>query len=276
MPSPPSTNLVGQWKADSLSLSDGQAVSSWADSSGSGNTASQSTGNNQPIYKANILNGLPVVRFNPTSFQQFLNVSTLAANPSAVSLFAVVSFVNFTNPRTMLGASGNQGLEWQGSTSSTSRLAEQNTLAIGSGSTTLSTGTFYLLEVTYSTPNYAFYLKSATDGSGSAAGAFLSTTTVIGQGTGASSHAMYGDIAEILYYNAVLSTGNRQLAEQYLIGKWFPSLTTASISATSALTASPTVPYASPAGLTMAPAGSSAGIWSLCGPPLTPAPLVSM
>src|SRR5262245_37146172 len=53
------TGLVGWWKADSLALSDGAAVTSWSDSSGTGNTATQATGGVQPIYKTNILNGKP-------------------------------------------------------------------------------------------------------------------------------------------------------------------------------------------------------------------------
>ncbi len=58
-----------QWwlKADSLSLNDADPVASWSDSSGNGYTASQGIGANQPIYKTNILNGLPIVRFDGTN-----------------------------------------------------------------------------------------------------------------------------------------------------------------------------------------------------------------
>ena len=50
-------------KADSLALSDGAAVSTWPDSSGLSNDATQATAGNKPIYKTSIVNGKPVVRF---------------------------------------------------------------------------------------------------------------------------------------------------------------------------------------------------------------------
>ena len=59
------TDLAGLrlWlKADSLVLSDGDPVLTWADSSGNGNTVSQGTGSLWPIYKTAIVNSLPVVR----------------------------------------------------------------------------------------------------------------------------------------------------------------------------------------------------------------------
>lgn len=65
--------LEGWWKASALSLSDNDAVSSWVDSSGNGNTAAQATGANQPTYKTNIVNSQPVVRFDSTDF---MNIST--------------------------------------------------------------------------------------------------------------------------------------------------------------------------------------------------------
>jgi hypothetical protein len=53
-------------KADSLSLSDGDPVSTWADSSGNGNDATQGTAGLRPLYKTNIVGGKPVVRFDGT------------------------------------------------------------------------------------------------------------------------------------------------------------------------------------------------------------------
>jgi hypothetical protein len=57
------TNLWGWWKADGLSLSDGDSVGTWYDSSGNGRNMTLVAGAQKPIYKTNILNSLPVVRF---------------------------------------------------------------------------------------------------------------------------------------------------------------------------------------------------------------------
>jgi hypothetical protein len=61
----PAGNLAGWYKADNISgLSDGDAVASWKDSSGNGNTLTQSTSGAKPSYETNELNSLPVVRFD--------------------------------------------------------------------------------------------------------------------------------------------------------------------------------------------------------------------
>src|SRR5574343_1369214 len=55
-----------QWlvAADITGLNDGDAVATWEDSSGNNRDASQATGANRPTYKTNIVNSLPVVRFD--------------------------------------------------------------------------------------------------------------------------------------------------------------------------------------------------------------------
>src|SRR5215831_16677041 len=53
----------GWWKADTIGLADGASVASWSDSSGNGFTMAQPNGALQPVYKLNIRNSLPVVRF---------------------------------------------------------------------------------------------------------------------------------------------------------------------------------------------------------------------
>jgi hypothetical protein len=52
--------------ASVLTLSNNTAVSSWTDSSGNGYHATQSTGISQPIFKTNIINGKPIVRYDGT------------------------------------------------------------------------------------------------------------------------------------------------------------------------------------------------------------------
>ena len=61
----PAGNLAGWYKADAITgLSDGDAVASWVDSSGNGNTLTQSTSGAKPSYETNEVNSLPIVRFD--------------------------------------------------------------------------------------------------------------------------------------------------------------------------------------------------------------------
>ena len=57
------SGLQGWWKADSLSLNDNDPVSSWTDSSGNGRTLT-GTLTQRPLYKTNLYNGLPAVRWD--------------------------------------------------------------------------------------------------------------------------------------------------------------------------------------------------------------------
>tara|TARA_Y100000401_G_C8308193_1_gene218186 strand:- start:362 stop:1213 length:852 start_codon:yes stop_codon:yes gene_type:complete len=64
-PSNQSATLAGWYKADAITgVSDGGAVTSWVDSSGQGNTLTQSTFGAIPSYETNEVNSLPVVRFD--------------------------------------------------------------------------------------------------------------------------------------------------------------------------------------------------------------------
>ena len=58
------TGLIGWWKADSYTGSDGDLVASWNDSSGSGKTATQGNGSLKPKFYNNIYNGKPCMRFD--------------------------------------------------------------------------------------------------------------------------------------------------------------------------------------------------------------------
>ena len=56
------------YRADAIQgLSDGASVATWSDSSGNGNNATQASSGNRPVWKQNVLNGYPVVRFNGTN-----------------------------------------------------------------------------------------------------------------------------------------------------------------------------------------------------------------
>jgi len=74
-------DTVMLFKAEDLALTDGAGVASWVDSV-NGAEAIQATGANQPVYRANVLNGLPGLEFNQS---HWLNVGRPAAMLDAMS-----------------------------------------------------------------------------------------------------------------------------------------------------------------------------------------------
>jgi hypothetical protein len=73
-------------KADALSLSDGDPVSSWTDSSGNSNHATM-TGGDRPTFQTNELNSLPGVASNSET-SGWLNLTTPITNARTVFIVA--------------------------------------------------------------------------------------------------------------------------------------------------------------------------------------------
>lgn len=68
-PTPPPT-LAAWFRADTLAgIPDGTTLSSWPDSSGNGNDATQNTGTARPVYQSSAIGGLPAVGFNAAAGQ---------------------------------------------------------------------------------------------------------------------------------------------------------------------------------------------------------------
>lgn len=83
--------LAGWWKADAITgLVDTDPVAQWDDESGNARHGTQATGGNKPTYRTNILNGLPVVRFDGGDF---LDLAAFTLGTKA-AVFAVVILRN--------------------------------------------------------------------------------------------------------------------------------------------------------------------------------------
>ena len=66
---PDSLTLSGWYQADAITgKSDGDDVDSWVDSSGNGNTLTQTQGGADPSYQTDELNSLPILRFDKDIF----------------------------------------------------------------------------------------------------------------------------------------------------------------------------------------------------------------
>jgi hypothetical protein len=94
VPLPAVTGLVARYDANELGLADLAAVGSWPDLSGNGHTAAQATGSAQPTYRADVLNGRPVVRFDGGDY---LSIPTLPAVLSGTDRPLTVLYVARTS-----------------------------------------------------------------------------------------------------------------------------------------------------------------------------------
>lgn len=215
------TDITGSrlWlKADSLALSDGTAVTTWTDSSGAGNDVTQSVAGSKPTYKAGIQNGQPVVRFDGSADHliKASGAATMLALPITIAVAAKRDTTDAFQKSYVGSVAGVEGqLQIQG-------VAGVNTIRSYYG-TVLADGipgtSWHVVVFTADAAGSAnIYLNGAAPSSGAtgttiAAGDFGVATTAAGQ-------FWDGDIAELLIYDTVLSTGNRDSVESYLGSKY--------------------------------------------------------
>lgn len=231
------TNGLALWlKADSLtnSLSDGQAVSAWNDSSGSGNHTSQGTASFQPSFHTNLFAGAPGVRFDGAD--DFLGLTRVALS-SGLSFFAVF---RTTSADATSGYPGNAPLNLIGDHTGqinvgfgvSGGFARYNYFADFAwhnltGTIVVNNGLAQLTDVTHSTAG-AINLFARGNLELSTNLTYNTTTTgfdrISGGFTfspaGGTADFFDGDVAEILVYGIALSESDRLNVEAYLDGKY--------------------------------------------------------
>lgn len=226
--------LPGAWlKADALVLNDGDAVATWADSSGNSRDATEAT--NRPTYKTGIVNSKPVVRFDGTNDKLALaNSLGLLRNLAGATIFVVhrpdaaaltgglpIFFVN-SNSSTKslmqlwvdsdsLGAVGR-------------RLAANSAQTVDGG---VATPVFVNHGATVDWANSDLYvyvngvevgISTSFQTAGSSEDVAHTSAPLLGN---ANSTLWYkGDIAEVLVYRSALATADRQQVEGYLAAKY--------------------------------------------------------
>ncbi len=197
--------LIAWYKADALTLNDGDAVSSWTDSSTSANNATQS-GTARPTYVTNGVNYLPVVRFDGVN-------DNLALSSSISTLRTVFVVMKWTDPTAnyshILGNTGSN-TPFYGDTDVSGRIIHQtwswsqvvnatvynNGTLIPSSALMRDKSNFQIISIT---PTIPMFFNNI--------------------GTSASIFTR-ADYAEVIVYNTVLSTTDRQAVEAYLSYKY--------------------------------------------------------
>jgi hypothetical protein len=223
-PFDPSTigGLSAWFKADAgtSTTTDGVGISQWNDQSGNARHLTQATGSKQPLYKAAIQNGLPVVRCDGVDDVMLTAAFTIV---QPVTLFAAGVF------RTAFGAADRVLVEinqtspflWLFRANSTDMDIYAGTANVGGAST----------------PQAAHAYTAVFNGASSlvrADGTQLGATADAG-GTGVAGGMAIGggntnnasadefgtcDLFEVLLYNTALSVANQQNVEGYLKTRW--------------------------------------------------------
>jgi hypothetical protein len=227
--SPPPV-LTTWFKADALALANGAAVSTWPDSSGNGDNATQANSSQMPTFVTGAMNGLPVVRFTSASqtylgfprpvagdftiicvFQstQGLNSGTLYYQGAGLVNGEVAGVVNDFG--TCLFANG-----------SISAGTGNPDVAVDSG-TGYNDGHPHIM--TFTRLRSAGLVALYVDGvlAGTTSGGLQNLTAPAQLVLGAQQtllNFLSGDIAEVKIYNAVLSTGDRVADESSLQCKY--------------------------------------------------------
>lgn len=194
--------------ADTLSLSDGNSVATWADGSGNGNDLT-SAGAEQPVYKTSIINGLPVVRFAtnsieriPASFAPGQPLTVMCVfKPTDLSGFRVLFDSQATNPCDVYFSAGGASVTQEAGSAQTSAV-------------TLATGTVYTLIAVFNGASSKTYINGGAAILSGNVGSNGLNGVRLGKARNGGS-PLNGDIGEFAVFGSALSLSDINLVGDY-------------------------------------------------------------
>lgn len=237
------SSLTGWFKADSGVYSDagttlavgGDSVTQWNDQSGNGYNLSQATGAKKPTYRVSIVNSKPVVRFD--GLDDFLSGTTASNLLAAGTKYVMFVFNAATLPTSGANPYDNSTIWSTAGGIVSSYLHATNGLGsynfdgtVDTAVASVAAGTWYLGIYAHGTDDWNNAANLGVSiGSGSFFGGFtvsasgnstnLTNAVYIGASSGATSY-LHGDLAEILFFNAIPSPQERLKLERYLVAKY--------------------------------------------------------
>ena len=233
--SPANLSGLSLWlKADAGVTLSGSDVTAWADQSGNNRNATPNDPTNKPIFNASDKNGKPTISL--TSMDDYIErVFTISSNPlgavgsTAFSVQYVEDVCNYGNDNGPIfgnfGSSGTQTHYPYGQDCSvydafaTTSRKEQLT------SPTTISGAWSLYSVHSTDAEWKDYVNGQlmhSDPSNTYSNSVGGddTTLYIGKQTGIGTFSLKGKVAEVIVYNRVLTTPERQQVEAYLNSKY--------------------------------------------------------
>ena len=186
----------------------GTAITTWSDKSGNGRNG---TGTGSPSYVSASSN----ISFNGS--QYFTTSYTSFA--STESIFVVYNITNNSSQGALVDTNSSGGRSFKHFAANGPSLVSAAVATRALGTLPITSGVTYITGVSYSTTGISIYVNGTVSVTNATNPAFTAGITTIGYGH-PNSFYLTGSISEILIYNAVLSTSQRQVIEGYLAWKW--------------------------------------------------------
>lgn len=228
-------DLILWLSADSITLSDDDAIASWVDKSASAYDFVQAAAGAKPTYKTGIVNGQPVARFDGGDYLEVSNIITTATEGSFFAVYANTG----DNTNTVLCSTDIAGaiVYWWhrvydvgGGNVYTCFIGRSVDQDIPYGDTDIGTG-FHIHTHESSDTAYTLRLDGSDEGlsflAGSDTGRWWGdipnrdVVTIGARHTNITvDNFLTGDIAEIILYSSKVSSGDRGLIESYLSSRY--------------------------------------------------------
>jgi hypothetical protein len=226
------TSNVLWLRSDDLSLNDGDNITTWADFSTHGNTMEQTDNTLNPIFKTNLINGYPVVRFEKdngrirkTNFLDFpsTELTAIYVNKNNGEIHeGILSYATTANNNDfLLYGSDNLAPHIKGAYKYSSVSLNDNNWHIANTSWKSAGGTLEVWK-----DGSKDYSNTLSDGNTITSNGCLA---IAGEqdsidGTYDSTQAHFGDFTEIIMYNTFLNDAQQIIVSNYLSAKYSTSL----------------------------------------------------
>jgi hypothetical protein len=203
-------NLLVWLSAGDIAQADNSSVIRWNDRSNN-HLDLYSLENVPPILKTNIVNGKNVVRFDGGDSISW----PIGIDSTPFHCFAVILPVASGHIGTIVSGTSSS-LQFRLEANYKQSLIKSEVVNICESTTALSTVNFNYISASYDTPNAAFRLNGVDDGSASSAQTVGNILWMGRMKSTGGTEWIHADIAEIIIFNRVLSTGERNSVEDYM------------------------------------------------------------
>ncbi len=210
-------------RSDQGVVTSGSSVSEWDDISGLGNNATQGTGVNQPTYVTNAMNNLPVIKFNGSTSSLLLPSSaTLGIQSHDYEMFIVAQSSYTANPEFLISGAAGEMFEYHLNGAAGIRFIPITAIYLDKSSTgTYADGKPHVFAARASSTGGAVRVDGIDGGTSSANITSSNAGNLqLGVRSDGTCYFFNGDIAEVIIYNAILSSADRNTVELDLADRY--------------------------------------------------------